>query len=115
MRFNRILRCIPKNPEIIVVNENMKKCYFCKHYDMVDKKCRKFAGNDYVTDIFYYGDARYCRDDETKCGKQAKYYEELTESQHNKKSVFAIIKLFRVPLGLFGGVWLYIVVDKIFY
>lgn len=104
MRFNRILCCIPKNNETIKINENMKVCYFCKNYNYLDSECKKFARKDFVTNLYTYEDARRCREDENKCGKQAKYYEELTGKQRSIKSAIEIIYILRFPLLVFGGI-----------
>ena len=57
----------------------MKFCIDCAHYKpkyQLDHSCKKFLYyQDCVTGQAYFDDARMCRQNETKCGKEAKHFE----------------------------------------
>ena len=104
MRFNRILFCIRRNIEPIIINKNIKnECFQCKHYIITEDQCRKFGTKDFVKGLIYYDDARNCRHDETKCGIQGNHHEELSTFQYYKKSILTFAYLLRFPLSVIGG------------
>jgi hypothetical protein len=73
------------NSEKIIKNINIQSCRNCIHYKpiMSDNyftspfvKCHKFGEKDIVTDKITYNYADLCRNDESLCGKEGKYFEE---------------------------------------
>jgi hypothetical protein len=69
----------------IIRNANIPSCksciYFNPNYINNDftsylTQCTKFGNKDILTDVITYDFAYSCRDDETKCGKEGKYFEE---------------------------------------
>jgi len=50
-------------------------CRDCKFFIANDKECRKFGDIDLVTGKKSYNYARYVRNDENKCGQEAKHFE----------------------------------------
>jgi hypothetical protein len=72
-------------PEKIIKNINLPSCKNCIYYksnilnnDFTStfNKCEKFGEKNIVTDIITYNFADFCRNDENKCGKEGKYFEE---------------------------------------
>jgi len=71
--------------ENIIKNVNIPSCKKCIYYnpdphnfDFTSKynRCQKFGEKDIVTDKIKYEFAELCRPDESKCGKEGKYFEE---------------------------------------
>jgi hypothetical protein len=81
--------------EQIIKNINIPTCRNCVYYkpsyfspDFTSSlnKCTKFGNKDIITNTISYNFADMCRKDETKCGKEGKYFE------LEKKMVLKIIK-----------------------
>ena len=77
-----LLSMAVKNP--IIKNINLPSCKNCIYYN-VDKyndftstlnTCQKFGVKDIITDVIRYDYADICRNDESKCGKDGKFFEE---------------------------------------
>jgi hypothetical protein len=73
------------NSNKIIKNINVPSCKNCIHYKpkLLDQdftstfnKCEKFGEKDIITDKITYKFADSCRNDETKCGFEGKYFEE---------------------------------------
>jgi hypothetical protein len=69
----------------IIRNANIPSCknciYFNPSYITNDftssfTQCTKFGNKNILTDVITYNFADSCRNDETKCGKEGKYFEE---------------------------------------
>lgn len=72
-------------PEKIIKNINFPSCKNCIYYkpnylnnDFTStfNKCEKFGEKDIITDEITYKFVNFCRDDESMCGKEGKYFEE---------------------------------------
>ena len=83
MKFLYLLLCVV-NSEKIIKNININSCRNCIHYkpylldtDFTSKmsNCKKFGNKDVVTDKITYDYADLCRIDESKCGKEGKFFE----------------------------------------
>jgi hypothetical protein len=80
-----------KNSEKIIKNINIPSCRNCIYYkpavynnfDCETNKCEKFGEKNIVTNEISYDFANSCRNDELKCGKEGKYFqqEENVESK----------------------------------
>lgn len=69
----------------IIKNMDFPSCKNCIYYkpNLMDRdftsslnKCEKFGVKDIITDKITYNYADSCRNDETKCGIEGKYFEE---------------------------------------
>jgi hypothetical protein len=69
----------------IIKNINIPSCRNCVHYKASTynneftsllNTCEKFGEKNIVTDEIKYNYADTCRNDETKCGHEGKYFEE---------------------------------------
>ena len=74
---------VPSNK--IIKNINYPSCRNCIHYKpnsyysdftSILSKCEKFGEKNIITDEIRYNYADSCRDNESKCGKEGKYFEE---------------------------------------
>ena len=79
----------------IIKNANYPSCKNCIYYkpsiynnDFVStfNKCQKFGEKNIVTDEISYTFADSCRNDDSKCGKEGKYFEE--EKNINMKILY---------------------------
>jgi len=84
MKLSFLSLCIFK-PNKIIKNINIPSCKNCIYYkpnilhnDFTStyNKCEKFGEKDIITDEITYKFANFCRDDESMCGKEGKYFEE---------------------------------------
>ena len=69
------------NSEKIIKNVNVKSCINCIYYksiydDYTFSKCKKFGEKNIISNEINYYYAESCRNDELKCGKEGKYFEE---------------------------------------
>ena len=76
----------------IITNVNIPSCKNCKYYNPSHyndftslNKCNKFGEKNIITDEITYNYADTCRNDESKCGKDGKYFEK--ESNVNLKII----------------------------
>ena len=68
----------------IIRNMDIPSCRNCIYYKQFKyddysaklSKCERFGVNDIITNKIQYDYADLCRNDESKCGKDAKYFEE---------------------------------------
>jgi hypothetical protein len=84
MNIFTLLICIFQGNKIIQ-NIDVPACKNCIYYKTNNfendftspfNKCEKFGEKDIITDKITYNSANYCRIDETKCGKEGKFFEE---------------------------------------
>jgi hypothetical protein len=125
MNFKYLIYFLPSlvHSEKIIKNVNLPACRNCIHYqpdpfynDFTSSlnRCNKFGDKNIVTDKITYDFADYCRNDESKCGKEGKYFEE--EPNINMKVLkYSLLK--NMPygillLGLGGTVVLQIYLSK---
>jgi hypothetical protein len=103
------------NSEKTIRNINIPSCKKCIHYKPTSynfefttsyNRCEKFGEKDIITDNIKYDFAELCRNDESKCGKEGKYFEE-EENLDMKIFMHKSIYLFTVTLPLSSLVILY--------
>jgi len=92
--------------EKIIKNINIPACRNCIHYQpdpfyndftSLLNKCNKFGDKNIVTDKITYDFADQCRNDESKCGNQGKYF--VKEPNINMKILkYSILK--NMPYGI---------------
>lgn len=74
------------NADRIIKNINLPSCKNCIYYQSKNlnpdfssiNKCEKFGEKDIVNGMIKYEYAESCRENESKCGKEGKYFEEDT-------------------------------------
>ena len=85
MKKNMILLSLirEKNSEKFIKNINIPVCKNCIYYKpgSIDfyseySRCNKFGEKDIITGKITYDFADSCRNNESKCGKEGKYFEE---------------------------------------
>jgi len=69
------------NSEKFIKNINVNPCRKCIHYNSIYNdyslsNCKKFGEKNIISNEITYEYADSCRDDESKCGKEGKYFEE---------------------------------------
>lgn len=71
--------------EKIIKNADLPSCKNCIYYDPTNEdyysslnKCNKFGVKNIISDKITYDYADSCRNDENKCGRLGKYFEEET-------------------------------------
>lgn len=100
------------NSEKIIKNINIPSCKNCIYYKptMFDNdftspfvKCHKFGEKDIITDKITYKYADSCRNDESLCGKEGKYFEEEKNIDIKvfKHSIFKPFNLIMIPYILY--------------
>jgi hypothetical protein len=103
------------NSEKTIRNINIPSCKKCIHYKPAPynfdfttsyNRCEKFGEKDIITDKIKYDFAELCRNDESKCGKEGKYFEE-EENLDMKIFMHKSTYLFTVTLPLSSLVILY--------
>jgi len=105
--------------EKTIRNINIPSCKKCIHYipapynfDFTSNynKCAKFGEKDIITDKINNDFAELCRPDETKCGKEGKYFE---EEENLDMKIFAHKTIyfftFISPLSIMIILYLYLV------
>jgi hypothetical protein len=93
-----------------------KKCIYYKpspynfDFNANYNRCTKFGEKDIVMDKINYDFAELCRNDESKCGKQGKYFEE-EQNLNMKLFVHKVIYIFTItsPLSIIIFVYLYLI------
>lgn len=86
MKYSHLLLLLfAANSEKIIKNINMPSCKNCVHYkpgmynfDFIStyNKCEKFGEKNVITDKITYNYVTTCRDIDSMCGKEGKYFEE---------------------------------------
>ena len=87
MKLSYLLLCMVHNSDKMIKNIHLPACRNCVYYkpnywnDFTSNlnKCEKFGEKDIVTDIITYKYADMCREDDAKCGKEGKYFEQEKE------------------------------------
>jgi len=108
MNFKYLIYFLPSlvHSEKIIKNMNLPACRNCIHYqpdpyyndfESLLNKCNKFGDKNIVTDKITYDFADHCRNDESKCGKEGKYFQE--EPNINMK-VLKYYLLKNMPYGI---------------
>ena len=69
------------NSEKFIKNINVNPCRKCIHYNSIYNdyslsNCKKFGEKNIISNEIKYDIAERCRNDELKCGKEGKYFEE---------------------------------------
>ena len=85
MKFT-FLFFVVANADRIIKNINLPSCKNCIYYQTKNlnpdfsslNKCEKFGEKDIVNGMIKYDYANSCREKESKCGKEGKYYIEDT-------------------------------------
>lgn len=73
--------CIPSSK--FIINRNLPSCKNCVHFSPYHEfdfgsslsHCQKFGTKNIVSDKIHYEYADNCRRDESKCGKEGRYFE----------------------------------------
>ena len=90
----------------IIKNMEFPSCKNCIYYkpsflnnDFTStfNKCDKFGEKNIITDEVTYNFADFCRNDETKCGKEGKYFE---KEKNIKFKIFRYKIISNLPLSL---------------
>jgi hypothetical protein len=108
MNFKYLIYFLPSlvHSEKIIKNVNLPACRNCIHYQpdtfyndftSLLNKCNKFGDKNIVTDKITYDFADHCRNDDSKCGKEGKYFVE--EPNINMKVLkYSLLK--NMPYGI---------------
>jgi len=108
MNFKYLMYFLPSlvHSEKIIKNVNLPACRNCIHYQpdpfyndftSLLNRCNKFGDKNIVTDKITYDFADHCRNDESKCGKEGKYFVE--EPNINMKVLkYSLLK--NMPYGI---------------
>ena len=93
--------------ETIIFDKKIIICYNCKHLAFDKYKCRKFANYDLINGKYDFINGKYehlraemCRQDETKCGESAVFYEKLSKNDLNNKQITFVFCNFILPVGI---------------
>ena len=85
MKYNYLLLLLVVNGENIIKNIKLPSCKNCIYYkpdnyniDFTSSftRCEKFGEKNIITDKIKYDFTELCRENESKCGKEGKYFEE---------------------------------------
>ena len=109
MQLNRILRSSaslynkPMQGGVLekCLNSGIPSCSQCKFYNP-DKTCRKFNEIDIISGDLVHSLAKICRNDETKCGHDAKFYREKTEEDIQDEEDKNFWNDIKYPLLVYG-------------
>ena len=93
----------------IIKNVNLPSCVNCKYYrprafsDFHSSwnECKYFGTKNIQTDLIDYNIAKECREDETKCGLEGKYFDE-----NNYVFLKMMLHYSKNPLNAFFILWL---------
>jgi len=111
MRSRYLLLSLSASDKIIK-NIDIPSCRNCIHYKPASyndfssrlNRCEKFGSKDIITDKITYDFVDSCRDDESRCGKTGKYFEE-------EKNIDLKIIKHKIASNYFQGIMLAIVVS----
>jgi len=114
------------NADRIIKNIHLPSCKNCIYYQpkylnsefSSMNKCEKFGEKDIVNGMINYEYANSCRKNESKCGKEGKYYEEDTNFIMKRLKIVKNILIENAPfiaLGILVAtyIWLLTVLPKI--
>ena len=110
-RLNLLMNYVNCNQ--LIRNANIPSCKSCVHFrpdtfniDFTStlSKCNNFGYKNIITDEITYDYADSCRNDETKCGKEGRYFEEEENLNFKivKHSIISISPYFLPALLLFA-------------
>ena len=93
------------NSKVIINNKNIPVCRNCIHFSpnsvsefsSIISECNKFADKDLKTDKIIFNYADNCRNDENKCGKDGKYFE---EEQNLQRKIFLHNFFYSIPYAI---------------
>ena len=111
-----LLLLLAVNSEKKIRNINIPSCKNCIHYipasynfDFTSpyNRCENFGEKDIVIDKIKYDFSLSCRDDESKCGKEGKYFEE-EKNVDMKIFIHKLSYIFTVISPISGLVILYL-------
>jgi hypothetical protein len=89
-----------------------KLCKDCKFFIGNEQRCMKFGNTDLVTGQQTYDYASYIRNNNKKCGEDAKYFEENTMKFLTIPYYFTLKYWFVYPLIFSYGAWIYVILHK---
>ena len=89
-----------------------KLCKDCKFFIANEKRCMKFGNTDLVTGEQDYNYASSTRDNNDKCGEDAKYFEENTIKFLTIPYYFTLTYWYIFPVFLSYGAWIYVILHK---
>ena len=119
MRFLALVFLLKNsNSAPIIKNVNIPSCRDCIHFKPDDitsnyasyfSKCSKFGDKNIITNVISYEDAKDCRRDELKCGKEGKYFE---QQEWVELKIFIHELKYYSPLIIFTSILtLYLIVE----
>lgn len=92
------------NSENLIKNDNIPACRNCIYYKpnvlyggftSPFNRCRKFGEKNIITNEITYNYADDCRNNETKCGKEGRYFE---EEKNIRMKILAYSVLSNLPI-----------------
>ena len=89
-----------------------KICKDCKFFIANEKRCMKFGNTDLVTGQQDYDYASSTRNNNNKCGEDAKYFEENNFKFLTVPYYFTLTYWFVYPLIFTYGAWIYVILHK---
>jgi hypothetical protein len=89
-----------------------KICKDCKFFIANEKRCMKFGNTDLVTGQQDYDYASSTRNNNNKCGEDAKYFEENNFKFLTVPYYFTLTYWYIFPAFLSYCAWLYIILHK---
>ena len=92
--MNKLNHIIRHYKSSTIFDKKIRICYYCKHLDFSNNKCKKFGKYTFINGEYDYLSAEICRYDEKKCGESAIFYEEISKNElNNKKFTFFFCNL----------------------
>ena len=89
-----------------------KLCKDCKFFIAHEKQCMKFGNTNLVTGEQNFDSASSTRDNNDKCGKDAKYFEENTIKYLTIPYYFTLTYWYIFPAIFSYGAWIYVILNK---
>jgi hypothetical protein len=90
-----------------------KLCKDCKFFIANEKQCMKFGNTDLVTGQQDYDYASSTRNNNHKCGEDAKYFEENNFKFLTVPYYFTLAYWYWYPLIFIYGAWIYATIQTI--
>jgi len=126
MKFSFLLLLFTASADKIIKNIHLPSCRNCIYYQTKNinpdfsslNKCEKFGEKDIVNGMIKYEYAESCRKNESKCGKEGKYFEEDTNFFMKKVKFVKNVLVENAPfiaLGVFvlSYFWLLTILPKL--
>jgi hypothetical protein len=101
------LQFVTVSSEKVIKNINIQSCINCVHYkplysitnfDNYYNKCNNFGSKNVITNKISYDLAIMCRNDESKCGIEGKYFK---QDKNIKLKIFTHHIISKIPIILF--------------